>query len=58
MFNREWKNLKDILKRSEFSRLVEYDNAADILGWKQVTKIAPQSEKMMDLIGEVMDDDG
>ena len=58
MFYIEWKNLKDILKRSEFSRLVEHDNAADIPGWKQVTKIAPQSEKMMDLIGEVMDDDG
>ena len=57
MFDKEWKNLKDILRRSEFSRLAEHDKVADIPGWKQVTKIVPQSEKMMELIGEVMDDD-
>ena len=57
MFDKEWRNLKDILRRSEFSRLAEHDKVADIPGWKQVTKIVPQSEKMMELIGEVMDDD-
>ena len=57
MFDKEWKNLKDILKRSEFSWLAEHDKVVDIPGWKQVTKIIPQSEKMMELIGEVMDDD-
>ena len=56
MFQREWKSLKDILKQSEFSRLAQYDKVVDIPGCKQVTKIVPQSEKMMELIGEVMDD--
>ena len=57
MFQRECKSLKDILKQSEISQLAQYDKVADIPGWKQVTKIVPQSEKMMELIGEVMDDD-
>ena len=33
-----------------------YDKVADISGWKKVAVIVPQSEKMQELIGELMDE--
>ena len=48
--------LKDILKQSEFTRLAQYDKVADISGWKKVAVIVPQSEKMQELISELMDE--
>ena len=56
MFDKEWKHLKDILKQSEFTRLAQYDKVADISGWKNVKVIVPQSEKMQELIGQLMDE--
>ena len=48
-------NYEDLLR--QMAEAEEHNKVADIPGWKQVTKIVPQSEKMMELIGEVMDDD-
>ena len=56
MFDKEWRHLKDILKQSEFTRLAQYDKVADISGWKNVKVIVPQSEKMQELIGQLMDE--
>ena len=56
MFDKEWRHLKDILKQSEFTRLAQYDKVADISGWKNVKVIIPQSEKMQELIGQLMDE--
>ena len=56
MFDKEWKHLKDILKQSEFTRLAQYDKVADISGWRNVKVIVPQSEKMQELIGQLMDE--
>ena len=45
----KWKEVVDLLWINEYKRLVELELARDIGHWKMVKKIAPQSDRIMEL---------
>ena len=51
-----WDQLKDILRIHEFKRLAELDKVTDLDGWAKVKVIVPQSEKMMEIICQLMEE--
>ena len=51
-----WDQLKDLLRIDEFKRLAELDKVTDLNSWAKVQKIVPQSEKMMEIIYQLMEE--
>ena len=51
-----WDQLIDLLRISEFKRLAELDKVTDLNSWAKVQKIVPQSEKMMEIIYQRMEE--
>ena len=51
-----WDQLKDLLRIHEFKRLAELDKVTDLDGWAKVKAIVPQSEKMMEIICQLMEE--
>ena len=48
--------MKDLLRIDEFKRLAELDKVTDLNSWAKVQKIVPQSEKMMEIIYQLMEE--
>ena len=48
--------MKDLLRIHEFKRLAELDKVTDLDGWAKVKAIVPQSEKMMEIICQLMEE--
>ena len=51
-----WDQLKDILRIHEFKRLAELNKVTDLSSWAKVQKIVPHSEKMMEIIYQLMEE--
>ena len=51
-----WDQLKDLLRIHEFKRLAELDKVTDLSSWGKVNEIVPQSEKMMEIICQLMEE--
>ena len=51
-----WDQLKDLLRIHEFKRLAELDKVTNLSSWGKVNEIVPQSEKMMEIICQLMEE--
>ena len=51
-----WDQLKDLLRIDKFKRLAEFDKVTNLNSWVKVQKIVPQSEKMMEIIYQLMEE--
>ena len=51
-----WKFLWGCSQNFEFKWLAELDKVTDLSSWGKVNEIVPQSEKMQELIGQLMDE--
>jgi len=56
MYKKEWDRLKDLLRIHEFKRLADNDLVTNLSGWKQVTAIVPESQKMQEIISDLMEE--
>ena len=48
--------MKDLLRIHEFKQLAELDKVTDLSSWGKVDEIVPQSEKMMEIICQLMEE--